>query len=1111
MSFPHRSVSSVLGHAALVLALASTPLVASAQSITDLYPTGVDAAGAPIAQGDTDPHWESRAPGATQWVQAINENNNRCNSCNGGAGAWLNWPLGDAATSTAIGHPDHTQTNTTGVFSWRQSFTVPAEADLSTVTISYLVGFDDASRDATDSGDLTGCDHTVWLNGTAYAMTASGDNSRTECAATIPAGSAFVAGANTIEFRITNFATAYGFRMQGITSSYELATVCGDGLVQGDEACDDGNADDGDGCSAQCAVEDGFVCEDSEFVFNGDFDLGDTGFADVVPLDLAPNPSPCAGSTALVPNDNFYYVTEAPYVSCACDGGQGLCLAVNGGGGTFWSQTLTGLAPNTDYVLSFAHALKDESSPQFDPSIVAALDGVTLATITPDADRDFKTTTLTFTTGANQTSAVLTFSNPNGARSGNDLVLDSVSVTGPSVCAPPCGDGVLDAGEQCDDGNDVGGDGCTEECVVEDGWGCDGEPSACAFLCGNGVYDDGEQCDDGNDADGDGCSASCEIERLALALYSTGVDDAEIPLADGATDTHWEVSVDGGAWVAALNEKNNYCSSCGGVWLEWPLGDQSTSRGITHPDHVRASVPGKTFAWRQSFTVPADADPATVTISYRVGYDDVSRNAADDGNLSKCDHTVWLNGTAYAMTATGDNFRTQCEATIPAGSDFVTGVNTIEFRVPNLATYYGFRLDRIEGSYTSLCGNGALDAGESCDDGGVFGGDGCSETCEVEDGWSCAGEPSDCALLCGDGTVDADEQCDDGNTVSGDGCSSQCVDERVAMELFSTGVDDLGVPLADGATDTHWEVSAGGGAWVAALNEKNNYCSSCGGVWLEWPLGDQSTSRGITHPDFVRTTAPNTAFSWRQSFTLPAGARPDTATISYRVGFDDFSRNATDDGDLSGCDHAVWLNGTAYAMTATGIPHRTQCEATIPAGSAFVDGVNTIEFRTTNGPTYYGFRLEKIEGTFLLGCGDGVVGEGEACDDGNAVDGDGCSSACAIEDGYTCEGEPSACTEQTVGAECGDGVVDSGEACDDGNAADGDGCSAQCAVEAGYTCEGEPSACAKSDGGGDGGDGQDTSTEDEGCAVGGHGAPAPTPLLLLAALVAGGLARRRRR
>jgi len=31
-------------------------------------------------------------------------------------------------------------------------------------------------------------------------------------------------------------------------------------------------------------------------------------------------------------------------------------------------------------------------------------------------------------------------------------------------------------------------------------------------VCGNGTLDAGEQCDDGNTADGDGCSATCQLE-----------------------------------------------------------------------------------------------------------------------------------------------------------------------------------------------------------------------------------------------------------------------------------------------------------------------------------------------------------------------------------------------------------------------------------------------------------------------------------------------------------------------------------------------------------------------------------------------------------------------
>ena len=43
-----------------------------------------------------------------------------------------------------------------------------------------------------------------------------------------------------------------------------IEAQCGNGLVEGMEACDDGNTSSGDGCSNQCVVEDGYVCIGSQ-------------------------------------------------------------------------------------------------------------------------------------------------------------------------------------------------------------------------------------------------------------------------------------------------------------------------------------------------------------------------------------------------------------------------------------------------------------------------------------------------------------------------------------------------------------------------------------------------------------------------------------------------------------------------------------------------------------------------------------------------------------------------------------------------------------------------------------------------------------------------------
>lgn len=82
-----------------------------------------------------------------------------------------------------------------------------------------------------------------------------------------------------------------------------------------------------------------------------------------------------------------------------------------------------------------------------------------------------------------------------------------------------CGDLVISWGEQCDDGNKEDGDGCSAQCMAEPGWACFWRPGACErVVCGDGrqMSDEAgtvvEMCDDGNKVGGDGCSEDCQIE-----------------------------------------------------------------------------------------------------------------------------------------------------------------------------------------------------------------------------------------------------------------------------------------------------------------------------------------------------------------------------------------------------------------------------------------------------------------------------------------------------------------------------------------------------------------------------------------------------------------------
>ena len=99
-----------------------------------------------------------------------------------------------------------------------------------------------------------------------------------------------------------------------------------------------------------------------------------------------------------------------------------------------------------------------------------------------------------------------------------DLNLPDLGGTGvcSGSCGPKvCGNGMLDvAGETCDDGNTVGGDGCSADCKTETDWTCpaSGRPCVYSVVCGDGMVGGSETCDDHNQTDGDGCDAHCQLE-----------------------------------------------------------------------------------------------------------------------------------------------------------------------------------------------------------------------------------------------------------------------------------------------------------------------------------------------------------------------------------------------------------------------------------------------------------------------------------------------------------------------------------------------------------------------------------------------------------------------
>ena len=122
---------------------------------------------------------------------------------------------------------------------------------------------------------------------------------------------------------------------------------------------------------------------------------------------------------------------------------------------------------------------------------------------------------------------------------------------------PACGDGVVQAGEECDDGNDAENDDCLPSCL--------------AASCGDGVVWDGvEQCDDDNVVPSS-CPSNCLLPEAGDAGVDTSGAQWVVCGADGATAI---ISADGTGTYHAwqICESLGYASVYAMGWCTGPFG-----------------------------------------------------------------------------------------------------------------------------------------------------------------------------------------------------------------------------------------------------------------------------------------------------------------------------------------------------------------------------------------------------------------------------------------------------------------------------------------------------------------------------------------------------------
>jgi len=147
----------------------------------------------------------------------------------------------------------------------------------------------------------------------------------------------------------------------------------------------------------------------------------------------------------------------------------------------------------------------------------------------------------------------------------------------PPVVAAPCGNGVLDDGEECDDGNHLNGDACSDDCHLEPGVPCP-IPDRCSH--GNGQLDGAEQCDDGNHESMDGCLEGKVVRgwfcptpgKPCRAVCGDGIVSGDEQCDDGPRNL--------GAY-GGCRADCSWASSCGDGVVDTPMEECDDGMNVT--------------------------------------------------------------------------------------------------------------------------------------------------------------------------------------------------------------------------------------------------------------------------------------------------------------------------------------------------------------------------------------------------------------------------------------------------------------------------------------------------------------------------------------------------
>jgi cysteine-rich repeat protein len=638
-----------------------------------------------------------------------------------------------------------------------------------------------------------------------------------------------------------------------------------------------------------------------------------------------------------------------------------------------------------------------------------------------------------------------------------------------------------------------------------------GFASACTSCgyCGDGILQPGEQCDDGNTISHDGCSAICKTESFCpldendydeVIIINQKLVSKELVGDYKFNSPEIPVSLSPGKYSVTLVARDNYTGreSATQPNEQYKLAfiKNTAQVGITPPtsdlpDYVEfaqvteivindLSLPNGADhiqAFHAKFSeIPTQSPNSHTAVCVGIkkvseppkycgdGVVNQANESCDDGNNNNndgCSSTCKIEQCGDGIKQTNeecddgnsnnlDSCRNDC--TLPYCGDGIkdageecdfNGLNGVLCIPPygGSCSYCSLNCDNVSipGGY---CGDGIKQNGEACDDGNTNDLDSCRNDCTLP--------------FCGDGKLDVGEACDDGNLVNNDGCSSSCTIERCGDGILQTGeeCDDGNTDEGDGcSSECEFEEEE----CVHDVGVRYSYGNSFG-----TGIGVKEGDEWISEKPAELTKGKDHQIKYYIDNKIPLTTNNIHVTLKL---------------DGSSVFEYDYLIGSFHSKTLSLDVSELECDSTHTLYLE-VEKINEIDCNLTDNSAQ---RQIKIKCEVQHFCGDGILDAGEECDDGNTDNGDGCSSECEIEEeehycgdgitdlfleeecddginngipcipgyGGTCTYCSDVCEEITLtDGYCGDGILQGQyEECDDGNSDNGDGCSSSCNIE----------------------------------------------------------------